>query len=773
MKARSHVKRDEIVEAQKLYQTILDNFSNNIRAQQGLAALNKYKQNKVTQIPPQEAVDQLVNLYNQGQIAAVVEQAEVLTEQYPEAPVVWNILGASRAQIGKFDEAIEAYKKTISLKPDYAQAYNNIGNALQGQGKLDEAIEVYKKCILLKPDYAEAYNNMGVALREKGWLTDAIQAYHKALSLIPSFAGVCYNLGVALKDQGKFEKAIEVYKKAISLKPDYADAYNNLGNIFQEQGRFEKSIEVFKKGLLINPNHSEAYFNIGSCLKGIAFKIQDSGLQKIITSLLDKKTYVRPNDISNAAISLLKFEPVLKKYLDPCHISEVGLKPLKVAMDLSELPLLLKLMSVCPIADVDLEKLLEKLRAKLLMSTTDLSNSPKVLKFQSALALQCFTNEYIYNQSENEEKALALLEGSVKQALINNSQPNPQIILCLASYKSLNQYAWSSSLMVTNEIKDVCIRQIIEPNKEANLKKDIPLLENITDKVSSKVREQYEISPYPRWVSLRLELKPAFISEVISEIKLKIYDNKIKKVRAPEILIAGCGTGQHSIGTATRFKDAKVLAVDLSISSLSYAKRKTDELSIQNVDYMHADILDLVKLDRQFDIIESAGVLHHMDNSLAGWKILKDCLKPGGLMKIGLYSELARQGVVKIREEISDAGVGSTDAEMKSFRNKLMKSEKNHHKLILNSSDLYSISSLKDLLFHVQEHRFTIPQIQECLSELDLKFCGFEANTIVSHFKLTNVGEGDVYNLNKWQAYEKINPRAFAGMYQFWCQKVA
>ena len=117
MKAKSHAKKGEVAEAQKLYQTILDNFSNNIRAQQGLAALNKYKQNKVTQIPPQEAVDQLVNLYNQGQIAAVVEQAEVLTEQYPEAPVVWNILGASRAQIGKFDEAIEAYKKTISLKP--------------------------------------------------------------------------------------------------------------------------------------------------------------------------------------------------------------------------------------------------------------------------------------------------------------------------------------------------------------------------------------------------------------------------------------------------------------------------------------------------------------------------------------------------------------------------------------------------------------------------------------------------------------------------------
>ena len=68
MKAKSHVRKGEIAEAQHLYKTILKNFSNNIRAQQGLAALQKVKQNTVTQSPPQEVVNQLVNLYNQGQM---------------------------------------------------------------------------------------------------------------------------------------------------------------------------------------------------------------------------------------------------------------------------------------------------------------------------------------------------------------------------------------------------------------------------------------------------------------------------------------------------------------------------------------------------------------------------------------------------------------------------------------------------------------------------------------------------------------------------------
>jgi len=164
--------------------------------------------------------------------------------------------------------------------------------------------------------------------------------------------------------------------------------------------------------------------------------------------------------------------------------------------------------------------------------------------------------------------------------------------------------------------------------------------------------------------------------------------------------------------------------------------------------------------------------LHHMADPVAGWRVLTNCLKPGGLMKIGLYSELARQDIVEIRKEISKAGFGSSDVEMKSFRLNMMNSEKNHYKKILNSNDFYSLSEFKDLLFHVQEHRFTIPQIKECLFNLGLKFCGFESGKLISKFKLTNVNKQDSYNLDKWHVFEEANSRAFVGMYQFWCQKI-
>jgi len=602
----------------------------------------------------------------------------------------------------------------------------------------------------------------------------ALIALKKVTELNPNYVDAHFNIGVVLNDQGKIQKAIDAYQKCISLFPNYPDAYINLGLALRAQGKIENSIETFLTVLTLKPDYAEAILNIGVSLKGIVFKKPNPNLQKVITTLLDKKTYVRPKDIINASLSLLKFESKLNKYLNLIEFSTSDFNHLAVIRDLSKLPLLLKLMSVCPISDVDIEKLLEKLRTKLLMSINASVHSFEELKFQSALALQCHTNEYIYNQSCDEKKVLGALEGLVKQALENNKKPSPQIILCLASYKSLNDYEWSNLLKATNETKDVFKRQIEEPRQETNLRKKIPLLKNITDKISTKVKGQYEVNPYPRWVNLKLRLKSASISQITSEIRLNIFDNRIKYVESPEILVAGCGTGQHSIGTATRFSGSKVLAVDLSLSSLAYAKRKTEELNVQNIDYMQADILDLRKLDRQFDIVESAGVIHHMDNPLIAWGILKDCLKSGGLMKIALYSELARKHIVEMRKEISRAGLGSNDLDMKSFRNMLFKSDKKHHKSILSSNDLYSMSTLKDLLFHVQEHRFTIIQIQKCLSDLGLKFCGFEADTtIISDFKLTNAENDDIYNLNKWHAYEQKNPKTFGQMYQFWCQKLS
>jgi 2-polyprenyl-3-methyl-5-hydroxy-6-metoxy-1,4-benzoquinol methylase len=429
-------------------------------------------------------------------------------------------------------------------------------------------------------------------------------------------------------------------------------------------------------------------------------------------------------------------------------------------------------MSICPLSDPIFEIVFTDLREALILSISEISSSEEIMLFQSALALQCFTNEYIYSSTDQENEILYEIKMSIQRDLAKCNQPNQHLVLCVACYESLYDSGWARLLEMNDGYKEVILRQLIEPEKEMELKPDIPILKEIKNQVSSEVRSQYEENPYPRWVNLGLPPSSISISKVVSGLKLKLVDDAITKIEKPNILIAGCGTGQHSIGTAMRFKDCQVLAIDLSLSSLAYAKRKTLELGITNIKYMQADILDLRELDQKFDIVESGGVLHHMDKPMAGWRILVDCLNVGGIMNIGLYSDLARQHIINIREEIKKSGVISTSSTMKAFRKLLIASEEEHHKKLLQSSDFYSLSTFRDLVFHVQEHRFTLSQLKGCLSELGLEFCGFEVDNVVQNFNSKHTNFDDNFDLDRWDSYEKNNPSIFAGMYQFWCQKV-
>jgi len=165
------------------------------------------------------------------------------------------------------EEAIAAYEKVISFKPDYAEAYNHMGIALHKQEKIDEAITAYEKAISLKPDYAEAYNHMGIALHKQQKREDAIAAYEKAISLNPDNSEIYYNMGITLQRQEKLDESITAYKKAISFKPDYAEAYNNMGIVLSHQGKLEDAIRTYQEAISLKPNHAEAYNNMGIALK--------------------------------------------------------------------------------------------------------------------------------------------------------------------------------------------------------------------------------------------------------------------------------------------------------------------------------------------------------------------------------------------------------------------------------------------------------------------------------------------------------------------------
>ena len=186
-----------------------------------------------TQEPPQDEIDRLMVLFNDGKMQTSLHIAEKLHNKYPTSIILMNIIAASNKDLGNSNQALEAFKKVLLVKPNDAATYNNIGIVLQEQGKIHKAIGFYKKALSLKADFAEAH----------------------------------YNLGNALKQMSEHDSAVCYYKNAILSKPNFVEAYHNMGNVFQEQGKFDEAINAFNKALYINPNFVEALNNIGNILQ--------------------------------------------------------------------------------------------------------------------------------------------------------------------------------------------------------------------------------------------------------------------------------------------------------------------------------------------------------------------------------------------------------------------------------------------------------------------------------------------------------------------------
>jgi SAM-dependent methyltransferase len=404
---------------------------------------------------------------------------------------------------------------------------------------------------------------------------------------------------------------------------------------------------------------------------------------------------------------------------------------LDAADEIADDALFIAALETDPVQTFNLELLLIAVRAKLLQEPERLENAP-VARIATALSAQIDLNESVWPQGDAETALLDKLPSGAAKTLLNT--------LYRGSTYSVG-----------------------EPPS-------IPTFGAITDEVSLKVGAQYADAPYPRWTSLNV---PEAGGRLAMARRLS-DDNRLHGVKRPDVLIAGCGTGQHAIASALGYgSKAAILGIDLSPTSLSYAARMTKTFAVRNLTLAQGDILDIASLNQSFDIIESIGVLHHTADPVESWRRLLGVLKPGGLMAVGVYSAIARAGLSQFR-----AGLGHTtppsDDVIRTLRHNMIRAPQNDFETsIIQSADFNTLSNLRDLLFNVHEIPLTLSEICDFIDQQGLRFLRFDASHATNTRFIEAKGHDALGDLDAWIDFETENPDAFEAMYVFWVQAPA
>ncbi len=564
-----------------------------------------------------------------------------------------------------------------------------------------------------------------------------------------------HDLGVVFYQQEEAARAIEHFRAAVALDPAWHQSYANLYRIMQHTGNVDESLRYCALAIKHGPEvegYKEDFVRIAQGVTDINFDVL---LKDAVTAFLRDYDY-NHQEILPLWFALLKKDPGLQNFRKILFVAnEKEFREMLTHLPEREFfvdPFLIYGLRRLRIPQMAFENLIKNLRHVFLIEDINFS-------FMAAIAEYCFSTEYVMSVTDEKQSKI----NAIKAQLESDELPtNSAHLLCvLGCYEPL--YTLKNAAVIAKTFKNdkdigpLITLQISEPLQERAIRSDIPSFSSPEDSVSISVREQYEEFPYPRWKTLS-----------------KMYANELyaarEKGEAHSVLNAGCGTGCAPLTYAARFPNVDMVAIDLSLSSLSYAKREAEKRGIKNVQFMHGDILDVEKIGRTFDLVHSTGVIHHMRDPMQGWRALVKVLKPGGLMRMALYSDIARRDVVTAQNAIIARGYTSDAEGIRKFRNDvrnvLPPDVANDLQYV---PDFYSLSECRDLLFHVQEHRFDIPMLKKSLQELGLEFICFSLpRAFMDRFGAV---AADMRDLDRWAEFEEKNPKTFAAMYQFWCRK--
>jgi tetratricopeptide (TPR) repeat protein len=187
--------------------------------------------------------------------------AELKNQEEKDA-IARNNVGVYYFSKGMYQEAIEEFKKSLSINPSYLQAQQNLKTVNKQTGIYDRAISAYRKVLQMRADDPEAYFNLGKSLSYTGEYAEAAKYLERALEINSEHILAQNLLGIIYKNTGEYEKAVDVFRKALLKYPNYAELRNNLGETLYKMGIYDEAEDQLKQAVKLNREYAIAYYNL-------------------------------------------------------------------------------------------------------------------------------------------------------------------------------------------------------------------------------------------------------------------------------------------------------------------------------------------------------------------------------------------------------------------------------------------------------------------------------------------------------------------------------
>lgn len=193
-----------------------------------------------------------------------------------------------------------------------------------------------------------------------------------------------------------------------------------------------------------------------------------------------------------------------------------------------------------------------------------------------------------------------------------------------------------------------------------------------------------------------------------------------------DILIAGCGTSQAAV-FAFMNRGAKVVGIDVSRTALNHQQYLKERHGLQNLELQLLPIEEVSALGRDFDLIVSSGVLHHMADPLSGLKALGECLRADGVLAVMLYAKYGRIGVEILESVFRDLGLAQDEASVQLVKEVVAVLPDDHpvRGYLKRASDLLSDGAVVDTFLHSRQRSYTVSECLDFVSAAGLAFQGW------------------------------------------------